>query len=1282
MAVAEGGFGVWAVRLRQASQALHPEARWLAADVGGPLYAVGHMAASDVWGGPFADQLRGAIRYLDHQLTGWAEHLNRLHGALEQASWEAESAVRLEAAGVIPHFDVLGALAPWRRWPSPSPPLPVDWAAGGSRTVGLVWVYPDRARQLAEGLRTTAEQVRGARNRVANGLSPVGIDTPPFLEPVAAGLEDIADEIDRRVTLLEQVDRELAGAFRDLAAGLGFPGSLAPPKTFNPADPIGSSLAGLRAGADAGPGRQPAQVKEADPVSTSTGNYLYEAVDLAQPARGTPTVFARTYNSLRAGTDGPLGFGWTHSLGTRLVADDGGITVVWGDGHEERHSVQEGGAFVPPPGVHDRLRRTGDGFELATRAGVVHPFAADGRLMAVTNRSGNISVLEYAEGRLVRLVDASGVATSFEHDDAGRIATVAGVLDRRWAYAYSRAGDLVTVTDPEGGVTSYGYDGHQLVSITDAEGRSVVRNVYDGVGRVVEQRDGAGGRWRYRYEEGRSVVTDPLGHTKAFRFDERYRTTAVTDASGATTRFSWDEASNLVAAEEATGRTFRFAYNPNGEVTVAEGPGSAPVRFEWDDEGNLTAVVSAEGHRAEFTWDNASRPVRLVSPAGIVTTIAWRADGLPESVREGDDATTRYTFDGAGRPASITDPLGAVTMVEFDAAGRPVAERHPGGEGTTFSWDGCDRLVAVTDHTGATTRYAYDRCGQLISATDPLGRITRYAYGPLGLLASVTDPLGRETTFTYDACGRLLTRTDARGDSVSFSYDPAGRLVRIEAPSIAPISYGWDAAGRLVAMTDATGQTTWELDEAGRPTVDHRRDSTDLHHAYDTLGRRRRLELRRAETLMGAWEYGFDPDGRITSVLDPDGGTTLLGYDPAGRLASLRHPNGVATTWAYDLAGQPIGLGHTGPDGARLTTWTNTFDADGNLVQSERQAGESFAAVETFEYDHLGRLISTRNGNGSEAFSWDHASNRTGVGDNGTMRPASYDDADQVTTSGTCTYRHDQVGNLVERTGGQQPALTCAYDALGRVIELRAGDEVVTFGYDGLGRRVTRTGNDGTTTRIFDGASVLADLAADGTATLETTAGLLVLHRQGPSGRSYLHADANTNVSEVTDNTGAIMARFSYTPFGARNTSEGAEAGTPLAFCGTIGVRVEAGGLLDMRARLYDPTLGRFTSPDPWPAYIPEPITLNRYLYALGDPILQVDPLGLFCWTGKNKHGKCRGLGDVADKALDVTKDVADFAEEPLSFASKVSAGVAVVAAGVTALCSFPCGVVSAPVAT
>lgn len=261
----------------------------------------------------------------------------------------------------------------------------------------------------------------------------------------------------------------------------------------------------------------------------------------------------------------------------------------------------------------------------------------------------------------------------------------------------------------------------------------------------------------------------------------------------------------------------------------------------------------------------------------------------------------------------------------------------------------------------------------------------------------------------------------------------------------------------------------------------------------------------------------------------------------------------------------------------------------------------------------------------------------------------------------------------MERSGGAK-LLLLSHDALGRVTQIRLDGRAASFAYDGLGRRVTRQDDLTSITRVYDGLTVVAELADGGDIALETAAGLVVLNRTTPSGTRYVHPDANTNVAVVTDETGLVVARSGYAPFGTRSTEGDSGAADPLAFCGALGVREEIGGLLDMRARFYDPTLGRFTSPDPWPAYMPEPITLNRYLYALGDPISQVDPYGLFCLTGKNDKGKCRGLKDV-------TQRVSSAAKKPLEITSVISSGVAAIATGVTAICPIPCGIVSVPVA-
>jgi RHS repeat-associated protein len=558
-----------------------------------------------------------------------------------------------------------------------------------------------------------------------------------------------------------------------------------------------------------------------------------------------------------------------------------------------------------------------------------------------------------------------------------------------------------------------------------------------------------------------------------------------------------------------------------------------------------------------------------------------------------------------------------------------------------------------------------------VAFEDPLGRVTRYRYEGRGLLAAVVDPAGRETTFTYDACGRLSSRTDPRGVTVTLTYDAAGRLTRLDGRGLDPVAYRWDAAGRLVGMTDGTGETIWELDSAGRPLRERRAHGVELVHRYDALGRRDRLELRRGEAVVGIWEYSFDADGRIVGVAGPTRGSTGLGYDAVGRLTSVSHPNGTATTTTMDLAGQPIGLVTTGPDRRTIAAWENTYDDDGNLL-CRRASGDSPDHAETtvFAYDHLGRLTSASGGGSrSGTYQWDSASNCI-ARRHGTEPPfaVTVDHADQVTAAGTARFEYDPAGNLIARTGGDQPVLTISYDALGRVTRTSSDDEDVTFAYDGLGRRARRSDGRSSVIRVHDSATVIAELAADGDdggdgAVLYSSAGLLVLNRSTPRGTGYLHPDANTNVAVVTDDHGAVASRFAYSPFGIRTTDGDLDAAGRLGFCGVLGVQEETGGLLDMRARFYDPALGRFTSPDPWPAHLPEPITLNRYLYALGDPISQVDPYGLFCLTGKNSQGKCRGLKDVAKRV-----------SEPLGTVSTVATGAAAIMAGITALCPLPCG--------
>jgi len=60
-----------------------------------------------------------------------------------------------------------------------------------------------------------------------------------------------------------------------------------------------------------------------------------------------------------------------------------------------------------------------------------------------------------------------------------------------------------------------------------------------------------------------------------------------------------------------------------------------------------------------------------------------------------------------------------------------------------------------------------------------------------------------------------------------------------------------------------------------------------------------------------------------------------------------------------------------------------------------------------------------------------------------------------------------------------------------------------------------------------------------------------------------------------------------------------------------LGVMTDPNGLLQMRARYYSPELKRFLNQDILLGNISEPLTLNRFAYANGDPINNIDPFGL-----------------------------------------------------------------------
>ena len=123
-----------------------------------------------------------------------------------------------------------------------------------------------------------------------------------------------------------------------------------------------------------------------------------------------------------------------------------------------------------------------------------------------------------------------------------------------------------------------------------------------------------------------------------------------------------------------------------------------------------------------------------------------------------------------------------------------------------------------------------------------------------------------------------------------------------------------------------------------------------------------------------------------------------------------------------------------------------------------------------------------------------------------------------------------------------------------------------------------------------------------------------------PDQTRYLHYDNLGSIDTITDGQGNIVERMSYTPFGQRRQGDWRANQNPhlpiipkLTNRGFTGhEHIDEMNLIHMNGRVYDPTIGRFLSPDP---HIQDPHntqSYNRYTYVLNNPLKYTDPSGYF----------------------------------------------------------------------
>jgi len=597
---------------------------------------------------------------------------------------------------------------------------------------------------------------------------------------------------------------------------------------------------------------------------------------------------------------------------------------------------------------------------------------------------------------------------------------------------------------------------------------------------------------------------------------------------------------------------------------------------------------------------------------------------------------------------AVLDPsgLGYESKAEFESPGsgllRQTSKTLPGGTRTEYlHYGAADTRDNPCTEEIETFRQA-GRAKSIIEA-DPdgsgpeLSRTSETVYDESGAAVATRYNDDAWTCTDYDTRGRVTqTIVPARveggrtvqGRTITNNYAVDNNPLKINTS---------DNSGTIIVLNDLLGRTVSYTDAKGKVT----------HNEYDDFGK-----LISRTSPIGTESYGYDTyDRLITHKLD---GATFatVSYDQYSRINGIQYAAGISlSSIGRDALGRESSDTFTLAGGQVLTDQIERY------VSGDIKQGAENGIAKSYQYDNIGRLVGATIGENTYSYEFSSPDescsnvpgynaatarngNRTKLTINGVSTTYCYDTADRLVSSSDATLtdaQYDSHGNTVS-LGDSSHRTEFAYDAGDRNVSVKSGGKESAYTRDVQGRIIEREQKEngdtvGAVAYGFTGASDTPDFLLDAEGNIKHKYVLLpgdVLatiktDSQSAGATTFSLPNIHGDVFATVNADGALMSTHISGPFGeslpvAPTQPQGATApmespsntedGTTWGYLGQheklneIEVSPIDGGVMQMGARVYLPTLGRFLQVDPVDGG-----TDNTYTYA-NDPVNQADITG------------------------------------------------------------------------
>jgi RHS repeat-associated protein len=714
--------------------------------------------------------------------------------------------------------------------------------------------------------------------------------------------------------------------------------------------------------------------------------------------------------------------------------------------------------------------------------------------------------------------------------------------------------------------------------------------------------------------------------------------------------YNYDALGNLISTIDPYGNSINIQYDIFGNKIYQNDPDMGAWSYGYNALGELISQTDAKGQTTLIEYDLLGRKVSE-NLNGVIST--WEYD-LPlkgKLFKESKPNFTRvYDYDTKGRVRSVSTTMDSKTFLEsftYDTFSRLETKTLPNNfqiknvynqygylesikspKQQIADFD-ATHFVSLIEQTLGTALEYYQLSLELQAKADNL-RLQIVEYEELAnyyesekdyLLTQIFILQNNIEEYEYEArkYARLAEETKAIADDyLNQANSEHNEKIADRYYDLARLYQGYHAMYLVETQNALTAiENSQQLVTSYEATVSEYQALIDN---YTLLVNNAIAELTTTlQTIEQLKEHYTDEMATLASAYQSILDDTEYKYfykvlesDSYNRVTQYISGNGLITTKSYDVSGllNNITTGYNFTDGIRNLTFE--YDLLANVTQRE---DKKLGVLQTYQYDNINRLIyatENANNNFSEVnYEYDLIGNIKNKSDVGAYNYSSVA-PHQVLSAGSKTFSYDSNGNMINNNGA-----LLEYTAFNKVSKITTDQNVIEFAYDTNHNRYKKSTDNYTTYylgQMYE--QKISNSVTEDKYFIYVGSKLISIYTNAGANSStkYLHYDSLRSVDTVTNNLGVVEERMAYKPFGEKlNLDENGDTLTSSSSTNrgyTGHEHIEETNFINMNARLYDPTIGRFLSADSMIPGIYDTQSFNRYAYVKNNPLKYIDPSG------------------------------------------------------------------------